>query len=437
MMTTDHPGHPDHLDEASVRGELTRVFDHCRDCRRCIDRCATFPMLFDMLDRLGVDDAGLLTPAQQDRVVDSCFHCAWCSSDCPYTPERHEARIDFPRLMLRATAMQRQQRLTTSRSRLTTALLGRADLVGALASAWAPLANRIVGARPGSLVRRVVASVSGLSARRVVAAFARQRFSAWFAQRPNVVLGDRQGRITIYPTCVVEYQAPSIGKDLVLVAERNGLECACSAARCCGAPSLQAGDLRRFRRIAERNVATLAGEVRDGTDIVVLQPTCADVIRRHYVDHVGDARRADAELVAAHTLDPQECLMRVHDADDGVLDTAFTGPVGGNITYHVAGPVRAGTEARRGRDLLMLTGATVTLVEQGAGGGAMWALRADHEAVAVPAAERLAARIEAAAVGTIVGECHVTNVEIAGRTGRRPLHPVEALALAYGVHDPP
>ena len=71
MTITYDPKHVAYLDEADVRDELTRVFDVCGGCRRCLTLCTSFPSLFEMLDGLGagVSDAGRLTPAQQDRVV--------------------------------------------------------------------------------------------------------------------------------------------------------------------------------------------------------------------------------------------------------------------------------------------------------------------------------------------------------------------------------
>ncbi len=437
MTITYDPTHPTYLDEADVRAELTRVYDHCQRCRLCIDHCASFPTLFDLLDRSDTKDAGLLTPAEQDRVVDACFQCSRCSHDCPYTPDRHEWQLDFPRLMVRAKAMQWDQGIVPARSRVTTTMLGRVDVFGALASAWAPVVNRVVTASPGSLIRRALAAITGVSARRRLAPFSAQRFSAWFDQRPNVLLGDRQGRVTIFPTCLVEYQATSIGKDLVMVYERNGIECDRTTAGCCGAPSLHAGDLDRFTKIADRNVARLADEIRAGTDVVVPQPTCADVVRAQYQGHVSAARRNDAELVSTRTFDAVEYLMRISDADDSMLDTDFARRSVERVTYHLPGPAQGGAAAARGRDLLMLTGAYVTVVQQGSGSGGMWGLRADNEPVALPLAARLGERVEAAAGETVVGDCHLANTAIAEQTGQIAQHPLEAIARAYGVHDPP
>ena len=40
-------------------------------------------------------------------------------------------------------------------------------------------------------------------------------------------------------------------------------------------------------KIAEKNIATLAKEIRAGTDVVVPQPTCSYVLKKDYLDYVG------------------------------------------------------------------------------------------------------------------------------------------------------
>ena len=97
MTTTYDPHHPKYTDEKDVRDELTRVYDLCHGCRLCFKYCSSFPTLFDYVDRHEDQDAGRLTPAQQDHVIDGCFQCKLCYVTCPYTPGHHEWALDFPR----------------------------------------------------------------------------------------------------------------------------------------------------------------------------------------------------------------------------------------------------------------------------------------------------------------------------------------------------
>ena len=130
MTTTYDPHHPMYLDEADVRGELTRVYDLCHGCRRCIKFCSSFPTLFSYVDQHDEQDAGRMTPAQQDQVMDECFQCKLCYVNCPYTPDQHEWAIDFPRLMLRADAMRHATGQLPVRRRATTNVMARTDLMG-------------------------------------------------------------------------------------------------------------------------------------------------------------------------------------------------------------------------------------------------------------------------------------------------------------------
>ena len=438
MTTTYDPHHPAYLDEADVRGELARVQGHCNGCRRCTELCTVFPTLFDMLDGVHDHDAGLLTPSQQDRVIDQCYQCKLCYLNCPYVPGSHESEIDVPRLMLRATAMRWADGLLPARRKRTARIMGRPELLGRLPSRPAPdgeTGHSDAGHSDGSLLRRAVAKLTGVSAVRLLPPVAKQRFSTWYRDRPKVSLVHAHARVTVFPTCVVEYQQPDIGKDLVKVYERNGIECEHSAAGCCGAAWLQAGDLERFRRVAEANVAVLAAEVRAGTDVVGPQPTCSYVIRREYPDHVGDDAATDARLVADHTYDASEFLMNIHRSGDAALDTDFGGQVPDRITYHAPCRLRAQDTGFTSRDLMRLIGADVTVVQQCSGMGGTWGLHADNEAVSMSVAARLGEQIDDAGGDVVTGDCHLANTAIAEQTSRTPSHPLQVVARAYGIPE--
>ena len=435
MTTTYDPKHPKSLDEADVREELTRVYDLCHGCRLCFKFCTSFPTLFEFVDRHEDQDAGRLTPAQQDQVVDECFQCKLCYINCPYIPELHEWALDFPRLMLRADAMRHENGLKGTRSNLTTEVMGRTDLLGKVATATAPVTNKIVSAPSGSLVRKAVEKVTGVSSVRLLPPYAKQRFSTWFARRPKLRINRRQGRVAVFPTCLVEYQKPEIGHDLVKVYERNGIECSLAeGAGCCGAPFLHSGDLPQFDKIAQKNVKALADTVRKGMDIVVPQPTCGYVLKKDYVDYVGTD---DARLVAEHTYDAAEYLMKVDKGEGTSLDVEFPGDVPETISYHVPCHLKAQNIGLKSRDLMKLTGAKIKLVQQCSGIDGMWGLRAENTDISVPIAKKLGDEIRRAGGDVVAGDCNLANTAIAEQTGEDPQHPLQIVARAYGIPPEP
>ena len=432
MTITHDPKDPLYFDEADVRGELTRVFDLCHGCRLCFEFCASFPTLFEMIDKHDDQDAGWMTPAEQDQVVDECFQCKLCYINCPYIPELHEWNVDFPRLMLRADAMQHTNDIKSSRDKATTRIMGHTDLLGRLATSTGPIANKLINAEPGSVVRKAVEKVTGVSSVRLLPPYAKQRFSTWFKQRPTVLFTRRQAKVTVFPTCLVEYQETDIGKDLVKVYEHNGIECATTDAGCCGAPWLHSGNVEEFTKVAEKNVKTLAAEIRSGTDVVVPQPTCSYIIKRDYLDYVGGA---DAELVAEHTFDAAEYLMNIHKGEDTSLETDFTGETLEEITYHTPCHLRAQNIGFTSRDLMKLTGAKVELVQQCSGIDGMWGFRAGNEDISIPIARKLGDQITEAGGDAVAGDCHLANTAIIEQTGREARHPLQIIARAYGLPE--
>jgi len=438
VTVTYDPSHPAYYDERDLRAELTRVYDLCHGCRLCLSLCPSFPTLFNFIDdRDGAVEE--LTAAEQDRVVDECYQCKLCYVKCPYIPP-HEWELDFPRLMLRAEAVQNRKKsgLEGARARLTTQALGRTDLAGRIGTLTAPLANAAIRT-PGSRIRRVMDKTIGVAAERVLPPYARTRFSTWFKKRrrnaPTPLGRPEQGRVAVFSTCLVEYQNPAVGQDLVKVYERNGVRCELAeGAACCGAPWLHSGEFEQFTRQAERNVTVLAAAVRAGQDIVVPQPTCGYVLKRDYPEYLGSA---DARLVAEHTYDACEYLWRLHKGADTELDTDFGGEVPATTSYHVPCHLQAQNIGLRSRDLLKLTGTAVTVVNKCSGIDGMWGLRGENYELARKVAQPLKAALERADSEVVVGDCHLANGAILQETGRQAQHPLQALARAYGIPEEP
>jgi glycerol-3-phosphate dehydrogenase subunit C len=432
VTITYDPHHRKYLDESDVRDELTRVYDLCHGCRLCFKFCSAFPSLFEMIDKHDDQDAHKLTHTEQNQIVDECFQCKLCYVNCPYIPGQSEWELDFPRLMLRADAMLHETGQKSRRDKITTAAIARTDLIGKVSSAVAPIANKTLS-KPNSPMRKVIEKVAGVSAQRVLPPFTKQRFSTWFKKRTSQRVGTQQASVILFPTCLVEYQDAAIGKDLVKVYERNGVDVSlCDDTTCCGAPWLHSGDIGQFTKVGAKNVARLAAEVRAGKDIVVPQPTCSYVLKKDYIDYIGGP---DAALVAEHTYDASEYLWKLHKGTDTSLDTQFDGEAMGDVTYHTPCHLRAQNIGFKSRDLMKLAGAKVTLVQQCSGMDGMWGMKAGNEEFSLPVAQKLKAELEKAGGDVVAGDCHLANTVIFEQTGRTASHPIQLIARAYGIAE--
>lgn len=411
------PSQPVYWSESALAADMKKAFDVCNGCRLCYNLCPSFPALFKFVEGHD-DDTDLLSQSELDHVADLCFQCKICFLKCPYTPP-HRFDLDFPRLMLRSKAIRAKRRGLSRTDRF----LGNPEGSGRLGT-WLPGLANWANATPA--LRKGLEQMLGIDRRRRLPRYARVRFSRWASTsvdpkpRPDVVL---------FSTCTVEYNDPELGQAAVRVLEHQGLTVAVpQGQRCCGMPALDGGDVEGAQERARANLAILAEYVEQGAKVVVLQPTCAYVLKSEYpllVD--GEVSRK----VADHTVDVTDFLSAL--AREGRLKQDFRNEIG-PVTYHVSCHTRALGGVGHGRDLLQkIPGTTVTMVEQCAGIDGTWGLKAAYFDESQKVAAKLTRAFQQRASEQACSDCKLAGLQIQVGAGREPSHPVELLARAYGL----
>jgi len=127
--------------------------------------------------------------------------------------------------------------------------------------------------------------------------------------------------------------------------------------------------------------------------------------------------------------------MKVHKGESTTLDLDFRGDVPETITYHTPCHLRAQNIGLKSRDLMKLTGARITLVQQCSGIDGMWGLRDENAELSLPVSRRLGDEITRAEGEVVAGDCHLANTAITEQTGRIPVHPLQVMARAYGIAE--
>jgi Fe-S oxidoreductase len=130
-----------------------------------------------------------------------------------------------------------------------------------------------------------------------------------------------------------------------------------------------------------------------------------------------------------------EFLMKLHKEDP--LDAAFEGEVPESITYHVPCHLQAQNIGLKSRDLMKLTGTKIQLANQCTGIDGMWGYRAENQELQQKVIQGLKRTIEQQDAPLVVGDCHLANGGIDDATGRRPVHPMQFVARAYGITEEP
>ena len=421
----------DYYDQGKLTAELERAFGVCHGCRLCHDLCPSFGTLFRRIDeedgevrRLGTTD--------WNQVTDECYQCKLCFPKCPYTPP-HEWRIDIPRLLLRSKAVRVRREGVPLQDRA----LGKADLIGRLASATAPVSN---WALRNPLNRALMEATIGIHRLRKLPSYARETFAQWWIRRGGMrpaapgspaAAGTEAAppAVALFYTCAVNYNAPEVGRAAVQVLERNGVAVECPPQRCCGMPYLYGGDVTNAQRNAQANVEALLPHVEAGRKVVVPGPTCSYMIKKEYGELLGTEA---AKRVAAGTLDLFEYLASLHR--EGRFDTEVAVRPG-HIAYHVPCHLKAKNIGFKSRDVLRLVGAEVTLVDKCCGVDGTWGLKKQYFdesfKIAAPALEAF----RNAQPAQIVTDCPLAAIQIEQGTGMKPRHPIEVLAEAYGTTE--
>ncbi|MFP6654862.1 MAG: Fe-S oxidoreductase, partial [Myxococcota bacterium] len=162
------------LDRRHLDAELTRVFEKCHDCRRCLPLCPSFPSLFEAIDR-HEQEASELTVEERREVVDLCYQCKLCYNNCPYHPE-HEWAIDFPKLMTRAKIVQAKEEGISLSERIG----AQQDLMGKVSCRTAKVTN---AAFKNRAVRLLMEKTTGIDRRWIMPTYDKQPFSKVLAKR--------------------------------------------------------------------------------------------------------------------------------------------------------------------------------------------------------------------------------------------------------------
>jgi len=268
-------------------------------------------------------DVRKITARETGRILDTCFQCKLCEVNCPYTPrDAHEYRLDFPKLVHRFRALRAREKGLPLRDWL----LADPDGAGRMARASLGLANL---ANRMKIPRWFLEKTLGIHRDKLLPDFARQSFETW-AEETGRIAREPSCEAVLFPTCFVEHNAPEIGRDTIEVFEKNRVDIKCAKGLCCcGMPAWEKGDLESVQARAKRNLRVLLPFVDNGAKVVVINPTCAMMFRREYLQLVAAEDRAAAARVAAAIMEPTEFLWSIRNEERFNVDFKSTpgGPI--------------------------------------------------------------------------------------------------------------
>jgi glycerol-3-phosphate dehydrogenase subunit C len=417
------PEEPRFWDKALLDKEVERIFEVCHGCRMCFKYCDAFPELFEFIDKQHGGDVRQLAPPEIDTVFDACFQCKLCEVQCPYTPrDNHPYQIDFPKLVHRYQAVRAKSHGVSLRDRF----LGDPDKAARLARASFGLANVANRLKPS---RWAMEKVLGIHRRKDLPSFASTTFDTW-AERQGLVRKEPKAEVVLFQTCFVQHNEPALGKDVVDVYRKSGIDVACvPGLRCCGMPAWEHGDLDTLRENARHNLDLLLPFVEAGALVAVINPTCSMMMRREYAHLLEGKDRERAERLAQAVRDTGELLWALRNEPRFAADFKSTP---GKVAYHAPCHLRAQAIGFKGRDMLRrIPGVDVRTVMECSGHNGTYAMKREGFEVAARIGQKAFDGLKQAESEVWATECPLAALQIAQHTGRKPLHPMTILARAY------
>ena len=413
---TYDPNERKYWDRASLDPEIERVFEICHGCRLCFNLCPSFPELFGAVDGHH-GNVRAVTEAETNRVIDTCYQCKLCYVKCPYTPgDGHEFQLDFPRLMLRANAVRKQEEGIDLRAQL----LARPEMLGRIGGLTPNLAN---WANRQPLLRQLIEGTIGIHHEKLLPEFQPATFSSWMEK--HTPRGDTS-KAVLFTTCFVEYYNPQVAKDAVGVYEKSGVALTCPKQNCCGMPALESGDIALAKKLAAANVESLLPSVDAGKKIVAINPTCSYTLKKEYGELVGTE---EAKRVAAATMDLNEFLFELKKGGQFNRDFQSTP---GRIGYHLPCHLKAQNIGFRSRDMMrLIPGAEITLVDQCSAHDGTFAMKKEFFPLSMLAGKKAFDEMKDSNADVMATDCPLAAVQFDQALGTRPIHPIQVLARAY------
>ena len=358
----------------------------------------------------------VLTDADARTIAGECVNCKMCRDEC-------QAKVNIPKLMLEAKAAYHAEH-GLDRGNWT---LARTESVARWASHFPFTTNRMLGNR---VMRWLFEKCFNLSRRRVLPRFSRRSFLRRARKQGLTQHCHNEERVAYFVDGFANYNDPSIGEATVAVLRHHGIGVHVPRRqRSSGMAALVQGDVETARATAAYNIRTLAELVREGYTIICSEPTAALALTQDYLDLLNDP---DAKLVAENSVELTTYLYALHQK--GKLKTDFVA-IDATIGHHVPCHMKALRGPIAGPELLrLIPGLTVETIDVSCSGmaGSFGLTRTNYE-TSMQAGQAMFDRLQRPGILFGATECASCRMQMHEGVGKRTMHPIQYLALAYGL----
>jgi Fe-S oxidoreductase len=346
------------------------------------------------------------------EVLDLCIGCKGCAKDCP-------SEVDMAKLKAEVTHAYHQEHGSSLRDKV----FANVDALAGLGSSFAPLSN-LATKVPGA--RTVLEKAVGIAPDRTLPSFQRTTLQDWFDERgPQIPADEAERQALLFPDTYTNYSHPEVGKAAVRVLEAAGVHVQLADRTDSGRPAHSKGFLDQSRATARDNIDALVPAVKEGWDVVLVEPSDAVMFQSDYLDLLSGE---DVETLAANAYGVCEYLdtFRLDEAADWDVPAE-------TLTYHGHCHQKATKKDHHAVGVLRRAGYDVDPLDSGCCGMAgSFGYEAEHFSMSKAIGSILFDQIGESRGDTVVapGASCRTQLDDWDESDGEPPHPVEKLDAA-------
>lgn len=404
------------LREASKMFDLNQLetsYDKCLKCNACVASCPVSAVTFDFggPKHMGPELKRLIDNQQiiDDKRIEFCTLCGNCDISCP-------ENVHISTLTAYAKAIHTKK----SGSGFRDFVLSNAELVGKMASAFAPVTNLAMKMKP---IRKMMDKMMDIPEDR---RFPSYRFKNFKRIYKNKTAGSKR-KVAYFVGCYATYNAPEVAESFVKVMKFNGIEVVRPCQKCCGIPMLANGRMKQARKNADYNIKSLLPYVRQGYDVVATCTSCSLALKKEYlsIDGTDEARE-----LAAHVYDAGEYLRMLKENGELNMNLA---PLKETAGYHAPCHMKAQGMGSPAMDILELI-PEYTVQDLGAGCCGQcgtFGFKKEKYDVSMKLGRAMAQSVEELNADYTVTECGMCKNQLDQLTDKAVKHPMQILAESY------
>jgi FAD/FMN-containing dehydrogenase/Fe-S oxidoreductase len=345
--------------------------------------------------------------------LDLCLECKGCKAECP-------SNVDLAKLKYEFLAHYNETNGTPLRARM----FAHIHLLSKAAAFWPAMANWTM-TQPA--VRRLLDRFVGIDQRRKLPEFATETFESWFSRETDArnSRSETTGKVVLFHDTFINFNYPSVGKAATHLLRAAGYEVALADRKCCGRPMISKGLPQAARENAAYNVSRLYPLVEQGYSIVGCEPSCILTFRDEYPDLLkGPAVNAVAQ--ASFLL--EEFIVKEKQAGRWKLELKRQ-PEKAVLHGHCHEKALIGS--RYLKEAMALAYAVEEIDSGCCGMAGSFGYEKEHYDVSIAIGRRrLFPAVEKSPDAIVVAPGISCRQQVEHATGRKPMHPAEALARA-------